>query len=327
MSPKPFTKASSALKANPATVRAVNRYLERKRSSIENRQDGRFFDRMERRLARRVRERWSKQVSYLLTELKEFDFFKEDGKSVRIMTKAQFNNNFKLLMDNMPEREGLVDDIEEHAKITILRGGRTSARRVNNSLGRLKGIRGESKSITVSFDLRNRETTRYLSELRVLHLSNYRGSIDKTTRDGVLNVIKRGVDDGVAYTEMAKRIRDQVDSGLFSKARAEMIAVNQMAKAYEHGNSLPPLEASQLTGEEMFKSWNTVGDDNVTVQCQANENEQWIPMLEGFASGDAHAPRGSHPRCRCSTLYEFESSLAQQGIIDARNLTNENATR
>ncbi len=46
------------------------------------------------------------------------------------------------------------------------------------------------ESIGLSFDIPADEQTRYLAEMRRLHLSDYRGSISNTTNDGVRSIIR-----------------------------------------------------------------------------------------------------------------------------------------
>jgi hypothetical protein len=84
-----------------------------------------------------------------------------------------------------------------------------------------------------------------------------------------------------------------------------MIATNEIGHAYGKGNSIP-IEDAVKKGKTATKKWLTTNDDKVTEECGANEDEGWIPFKDTFSSGDTEAPRDSHPRCRCDTLYNIE---------------------
>ena len=59
------------------------------------------------------------------------------------------------------------------------------------------------------------------------------GSINKTTFTRIREILADGIFDGKSYTEMGADIYKQLDSGVFSPKRAELIAINRVGNAYE----------------------------------------------------------------------------------------------
>lgn len=81
--------------------------------------------------------------------------------------------------------------------------------------------------------------------------------------------------------------------GLTLASRAEMIARTETASALSQA-SLDRMEAMGVDGKE----WVTVGDDQVSIECQGNEAEGVIPIDQTFSGGVMGPPQ--HPRCRCA---------------------------
>jgi uncharacterized protein with gpF-like domain len=69
-------------------------------------------------------------------------------------------------------------------------------------------------------------------------LSQRNGSILKTTRDELRQLIADGIREGQSYGEIAKQIRE-TDPFVFSKARAKTIAVNEIGRSYGWANHEP----------------------------------------------------------------------------------------
>lgn len=74
---------------------------------------------------------------------------------------------------------------------------------------------------------------------------------------------------GYTYGQIADKITE-LDPVVFSKSRAEIIAINQVGKAYQYGEYLPMKELRN-NGEKVQKFWSTVGDDKVTETHTQNE--------------------------------------------------------
>ena len=187
-----------------------------------------------------------------------------------------------------------------------------------SNLGRLKraviggGIEGalllggqallNEMGLGLRFDLKNPRAVEYLSQ----HGAELVSHIDETTRDYIRTVITRGVDEGWSYDRMAQAIIDRYQEfavgqpQLHIDSRAHLIATTETAFAYEEGSAIVAHDL-QDKGLLMEKSWLTVGDDRVSDECRANEEEGWIPLDAVFSSGDENPP--AHPACRCTTLY------------------------
>jgi hypothetical protein len=96
----------------------------------------------------------------------------------------------------------------------------------------------------------------------------------------------------------------QKEAGIFSKARAELIAINTIWHAYEEGRKAT-MDNLKQQGYNIEKYWSTVWDNRVTEQCMNNENQWWLLYNENRPSGDSEAPRNKNIRCRCTTNYRI----------------------
>ena len=130
-----------------------------------------------------------------------------------------------------------------------------------------------------------------------LQLSNYKGSISRTTKENVLLVIQDWIQNNLTPWELSKNITG-LNEVLFSKARSEMIAVTELGKSYEYWNYLPMKEA-QAQWAEVIKRWNTVNDSRVRPEHAAAENEWRVPYDYIYPwLGQWFPPAGV--RCRCT---------------------------
>lgn len=272
-------------------VRRAVYHMERKAAQLRVRRNGKFLNMSENRLEARLMKLWKKQQKYIIEETRQLSAFNE--KTIHIETKL-LEDEIREMLRDLPEQVTIADAIAATAKNVMLKGGRNAIEQY--ALG----------SIGISFNLRNERAIEYLQSKREIMLSDRQGSINKTTKDRVLEIIKDGVNNRQSYTQIARQIESLSVEGIFSRSRAQMIATNEVGKAYEFGNFVPVEQFAQRTGKRVIKYWQTVGDLNVTVQCQENERKSanGIPLNASFDSGDMTAPRSSHPRCRCSTSYE-----------------------
>lgn len=87
------------------------------------------------------------------------------------------------------------------------------------------------KGYALGFDLPTEPASIYLRNLEKLHLSDRDGSISKTTNDEIRNIIADGIDQGQSYSQVAKTVRE-TDTFVFSKTRANLIAVQEIGQAY-----------------------------------------------------------------------------------------------
>lgn len=272
-------------------------HMERKAIALKRRPNARFLQAEEYRLERNLAKYWAEQIKYIVEDMKDLSIFATEFRSTELSKKEikLLDNEIDEMIKLMPRQEEIADAIAATSARVMLKGGRFSIRKYK--LG----------TINISFNLKNELALRYLRSKRDIMLSDRQGSINKTTKDRLLGILKNGVNDGKSYTQLAKEIVALSDKGVFSASRAQMIATNEIGKAYEFGNYVPVQEYSERTGKRVKKYWNTVRDNNVTKECEANElhnGGNGIELDEAFPSGDAVAPRSSHPRCRCNVTYD-----------------------
>lgn len=263
-------------------------YLQEKAGAIK-RPSGKYLLRQEIRLEMKITRRFKKQLAWILEQIKTLRYF-EESKGVRTIQKKDIREDADGILRHLPEVQGMADDMGVTINDVYHKGSR--------DIGSSFPVTGE-----VSFNLMNDKARDYVQRLKDLHISDYRGSITRETKGRIQKILVDAVEEGTSYGEVATKIRSQADAGVFSRARAELIAVNQVANAYGQGSDDRIREYIRETGSFIQKAWNTVGDDKVTPECNANQAKGWIGIDEDFPSADEHAPRQTNPRCRCATLY------------------------
>jgi uncharacterized protein with gpF-like domain len=130
----------------------------------------------------------------------------------------------------------------------------------------------------------------------------YIKDIQSTTADSLQRLITTSLDEGWSYNDTAKEIRKLFD-GPITTQRAQLIATNEAAQAYEAGNRAFA-DSIVDDGIKMEKKWTTSHDDRVSDGCAENESNGWIPLDEEHTSGDQDPPR--FPGCRCYEQYREE---------------------
>ncbi len=273
---------------NAETKRALF-WLEFKANALR-RPNARFLAKNEKRLENAVKSSLNAQMKYIIDGLKDIPELNQKG--MRIIEKKGLSDNLKRLLNGMPKQEEMVDDIDRYSGVVMLKAGTTTVRKFKLS------------EFGINFSLSNAEAVRYMQDLRTLHLSDRFGSISNTTKQDIIDAVTDSVMNGDTYTQVAGRISKMGEEGVFSAARAQRIAVNEIAKAYGFGNAAPLKEYKERTGRQVWKSWVTVGDDLVSELCQQNEKQGWILFDQAFASGDMTEP--SHINCRCAVAYKFD---------------------
>jgi len=263
-------------------------YLEEKKGA-SRRRDARYKQKQEIRLRGKNFVVFTRQMNWTIDKLRELSVFQSKG--VIIVSRKTLFEEIDDLVDSMPYNDQLVNNLAQVVQPTYKKGART----VYKELAMAKQ--------GVDFSLVNIPAAEYVARLKTLHLSDYRGSISHETKIKIRNIITDQVNEGASYQQAAQKIREQGEAGVFSKARSELIAVDQVGQAYGEGNNEMIDQFVAETHSIMQKEWITTGDDRVTEECQANQREGWINYDEHFSSGDSFAPRASNPRCRCDTGY------------------------
>lgn len=144
---------------------------------------------------------------------------------------------------------------------------------------------------------------KYVDMLEDVQLSDYKWSINRTTKLAVLGEIRTGVQQNLTYTQVAKNIED-ISQELFSPTRAKLIATTEMGRAYGYGNYIPMRQAADLW-QKVRKAWSTVWDDKVRETHYQNERDGRIDFDKLFSGTNELIAPSSDLRCRCDNLYEI----------------------
>ena len=150
-----------------------------------------------------------------------------------------------------------------------------------------------------AFKLKQPEAVKWASKQAAVDVS----LVNDTTKETIRGIVTSGLDKGASYDSVARKITKRFAEFAVGKpqehieSRAHLVAVNENAVAYAHGETTL-LDEIESTGIAMEKSWATSGDDKVSVGCQQNADAGWIPNGEAFPSGDMTYPR--FPGCRCN---------------------------
>ena len=264
-------------------------YIQEKAGAIK-RPSGAYLRRQEIRLENKIVARFKRQLEWLIEEAEKLSYF-QDAKAIQRLVTKGVREDVDGLLEGLPENEEMANDIAQTANDTFKRG----ARDVHGVL--------KMDGFGVSFDLVNPEALDYITKLKDLQLSNFRGSIQRETKNRIQKILVDAIEEGTSYGEVARKIRGQANAGVFSRARAELVATNQVGRAYGTGNDEMVRKFMFETTSLCQKSWRTVNDGNVTEECRKNQEQDWLGMEEAFLSGDEHAPRLKNPRCRCVTTY------------------------
>lgn len=163
--------------------------------------------------------------------------------------------------------------------------------------------RDKIPSYSVDFSVATRPESVYLRALQDLHLSQKRWSISLTTTERVKDAVIKWTKEWLTYSQIADDI-ERLDPKVFSRNRAELIAINQVGKAYQFGE----YGTMQELWNEWYlvmKYWSTVNDNWVTKTHTRNQNNGWIYLPDTFSgTGDLMPPASDNPRCRCANRYE-----------------------
>jgi hypothetical protein len=191
--------------------------------------------------------------------------------------------------------EAFTDPLDAAVRASLLAGA--SKILVNLALG-------------TSFDLANPRAVAYLAG----HAAERVRGINDTSRAKLGEIITAGRTEGLAYPKIAAEIRAQFSAWAVPnpvgplahiRDRAELIAVNETAAAYESG-ARQQIDDVVAAGIAIEKSFLTAEDDRVDEDCTANEEAGWIPESDDFPFGDAPV----HPGCRCTALYQRAEEAA-----------------
>ena len=114
--------------------------------------------------------------------------------------------------------------------------------------------------------------------------------MNEETKRRLAHTISQGIENKRGIPGLSRDIRNTFTD--MSKHRSELIARTETANALSQ-SSLDTMKDMGIEGKE----WVTAGDDLVSDECLANEDQGIIPADKAFTSGTMAPPQ--HPDCRC----------------------------
>ena len=160
----------------------------------------------------------------------------------------------------------------------------------------------DALALVQTFDLANPRAERYIARVGAELITG----IQHTTKLQIRGIIGDALANGHSYDKLARSLLDRFSEFAIGKpqqhisSRAHLIAITEIANAYEEGN-FEVADELGARGLVMEKAWSTSRDDRVSDGCLENEAADWIGIHDSFPSGDMHPPR--FPGCRCAALY------------------------
>lgn len=265
----------------------------RRNLALMRRENGRFIRTQEVRMRAKIDTILKKQMKWVLKQMKGLSVLSNN--SIRY-DKNTLSDQIGGMLNDMPGKKDLTETILIYSAVLMDKGGKSITRNV------------ELRQFGISFDVKHPAAVKFLTDKRVLELSNNRGNIDSRTKSRIQSIIINAVAEGKNYEMTAELIMAQGKAGVFSYSRAEMIAVREAGVAYEYGKQAPLKEfLAKNPSREVKKFWNTSSDSSVTPECLENEEASPVGFSETFPNDGAEqtAPRSGNPRCRCWTTYEI----------------------
>jgi SPP1 gp7 family putative phage head morphogenesis protein len=129
-----------------------------------------------------------------------------------------------------------------------------------------------------------------------------RWAISDTTRERIQEIVSDAFAEETPLEQIQEAIQQALEeeadgNGIFSEARAEMIARTEVNMAQAGGN----FEVWQKSGVVKSIKWLTSEDEKVCVVCEENDSRS-VPIGQPFPSGDLYP--GAHPNCRCVVVVD-----------------------
>lgn len=286
------------MKIDNQTIEEAKNYIQFKAGELKQ-VNGKFKVVQALRMQRKVQRSFKKQISWLVDSAKNLSFF-NDKSAVRILRRKTTKDEINKMLDDLPENEIIADAVASGGQTSYLKGAKTAHHQFSMA------------KVGIDFSLINPDAIDYLNKKKTLHLSDYKGSITRTTKRQILKILTDAAESGQSYQDTAKQIMAQGDEGVFSYFRSQMIATNEIGHAYGEGNNEMVDIYQNETGAVIEKCWLTVNDDSVTEECMANQDMGWIGFDEHFSSGDSIAPRDGNPNCRCDCGYRHVDSQGNE---------------
>ena len=135
---------------------------------------------------------------------------------------------------------------------------------------------------------------------------NAQWAISDTTRERIREIIADAFTEDTPIEQIARDIQAALEEestgmGIFSMARAELIATTEVSNAQAGGNYSVWRESGIVKKLE----WVTAEDEHVCEICEGNDGVV-VDIGRPFPSGDLYP--GAHPRCRCGIFVKEVSA-------------------
>lgn len=281
---------------------ATNKKSKRQPDSI-------FRTKLEKNATNKIFRLFGKQKKYFLESIKKLSFFSLKLKKNKITPQEEAEIN--RVVESMEGKNEYSDFMTRIWGQSLVRGGKT----INIEL-----------DLAILYNVKNKEAIKWIKNKEIfetapvespqwtkardfLRLSNYRGNIDYTTKEKIKKILIKAAEEGYSYQKTAQLIIEQGEAGVFTQARAEAIASNEIRVAYEEGKKQVMDKAyERYSGErDVTKKWLTTGDERVRESHAKNGSDDWIEYKKNFSgTAEFNAP-SSEFGCRCVTQYQVSA--------------------
>lgn len=130
--------------------------------------------------------------------------------------------------------------------------------------------------------------------------------INETTRQGIANIIQRGIARGDDIERIARSLLLHIDE--MTPVRARKIALTETAKAWTEGE-LAQARLMEQSGYKMVKEWLLGPFHNVWDRCDQCADCGVVPIKFRFPNGAGGPP--DHPNCGCCLVTYPAPDVAQ----------------
>lgn len=190
-------------------------------------------------------------------------------------------------IDDMATWQPFRDVLIEFLKDAALAGASIGRRQVEQD------VFGVRKAIATSFNIDWELANLTAAEWAQQHGAMLVSGLSGTTRARVAAEVRAFVENALSLSELRERIMD-IETGVFSAARAQTIAVTETTRAFAEGN----VAAWQQSGVIQAYEWDTANDEITCPICGRLAGMR-VPMGQGFGR---YGRPPAHPNCRCGLL-------------------------
>lgn len=147
---------------------------------------------------------------------------------------------------------------------------------------------------------------KYDDEGNLIENPDARWAISDTTRDKIRQIVVEAFTEETPMSEIEAAIQEALEeeatgNGIFSEARAAMIARTEVMRSQTMGNWRVWIDS----GVVKTIRWLTAEDEHVCSECEENDGAV-VEIGKPFPSGDM-MPGEPHPLCRCVCIAESVS--------------------